>query len=388
MINKMDNFWNNFKKLISNTRDFQYVGIANLATKGIASLFWLYIATLMTVEEYGQVSYLIAIAIMTTRLSLFGSAQTIIVYTAKKVAIQPPIFLISLILGTISSIVVYLILNEIVVSIYIFTSIIFDLGIASLLGAKLYKNYAQYFIVQKIISVVLSLTFYYILGPNGIILGIGISFLYLIPVIIKGFKKDKLDFSVLKSRRGFMINSYSMNIEKIFAGQIDKIVIVPLLGFVALGNYHLGFQFLGLLLILPGLVYTYTLPRDASGIATRKVKMLTILVSICFAVLGITVAPIVLPIFFPQFEEVVVVIQILSIYIIPNSISTAFSSHYLGKEKSKIVIIGQSISIAVYLIGIFTLGEMYGINGVAISFVLSGIAQTGFYIITKKFYSK
>jgi len=384
----MTKFLDNIKNLISKTKDLQYVGIANLVTKGIASLFWLYIATLMTVEAYGQVSYLIAIATMTTRLSLFGSAQTIIVYTAKKVAIQPPVFLISIILGTISSIAIYFILNEIVVSIYVISSLIFDLGIASLLGAKLYKNYAQYFIIQKIISVALALSFYFILGPNGIILGIGISFLFLIPVIIKGFKKDKLDFSVLKSRRGFMLNSYSMNIEKIFAGQIDKIVIVPLLGFVALGNYHLGFQFLGLLLILPGLVYTYTLPRDASGIATRKVKMITILISIGFAILGITVAPIVLPIFFPQFEEVVEVIQILSIYIIPNSISTAFSSHYLGKEKSKIVIIGQSISIAVYLLGIFTLGEIYGINGVAISFVLSGVALMTYYIFMKKFSSQ
>jgi O-antigen/teichoic acid export membrane protein len=384
----MNNFWTSFKNLITRTKDLQYVGIANLATKGIASLFWLYIATLMTVEAYGEISYLIAIATMATRFSLFGSAQTIIVYTAKKIAIQPPIYLISLILGTISSIVVYFILNEIVVSIYVISSLIFDLGIASLLGSKLYKKYAQYFIIQKIISITLALTFYFILGPNGIILGIGLSFLFLIPIIIKGFRKDKLDFSVLKSRHGFMINSYSMNIEKIFAGQIDKIVIVPLLGFVALGNYHLGFQFLGLLLILPSLVYTYTLPRDASGISTKKVKIITIVVSVGFAVLGITVAPIILPIFFPQFEEVVEIIQILSIYIIPNSISTAFTSHYLGKEKSRVVIIGQSISITIYLIGIFTLGETYGINGVAASFVLSGIVQTMYYITIKKFSSK
>ena len=255
------------------------------------------------------------------------------------------------------------------------------------MGSKLYKSYAQYFIVQKILSVILALVFYSIIGPNGIILGFGISFLYLIPVIIKGFKDEKLDFSVLKSRRGFMLNSYSMNIEKIFSGQIDKIIIVPLLGFVALGNFHLGLQFLGLLLMLPGIVYTYILPRDASGIATRRLKIVTIIVSVGFAILGIVVAPIILPVFYPQFEEVTEVIQILSIYVIPNSISTAFVSHYLGKEKSKIVIIGQSISVIVYLLGIFTLGEIYGINGIAISFVLSGVVQTIYYLIMKKFRS-
>jgi len=380
----MTNLWNKIKNLISNTKDLQYVGIANVATKGIAGLFWFYVATLMTVDAYGQISYLIAIGVMATRISLIGSAQTIIVYTAKKVAIQPPVFLLTLILGVVSSIIVYFILNEFIVSIYIISALIFDLGIASLLGSKSYKNYAQYFIVQKVFSIVLALGLFSIIGPNGIILGFGISFLCLIPIIIKGFKHEKLDFSVLKSKSGFMINSYSMTIEKIFSGQIDKIIIVSLLGFVSLGNYHLGFQFLGLLLILPGLVFTYTLPRDASGISTRRIKIMTVLVSIGVTVLGITVAPIILPTFFPQFEEATEIIQILSIYLIPNSISGAFTSHYLGKEKSKIVIIGQSISIAVYLLGIFTLGEIYGINGIAASFVLSGVALTSYYLITQK----
>jgi O-antigen/teichoic acid export membrane protein len=380
----MTKFLDNIKNLILKTRDLQYVGIANITTKGIAGFFWFYVATLMTVEAYGQISYFLAIATIATRISLFGSAQTIIVYTAKKIAIQPPVFVITLILGTISSIIIYFILNEFIVSIYVISSLIFDLGIASLLGAKLYKNYAQYFIIQKTLSVVLSLVFYSIIGPNGIILGIGISFLYLIPIIIKGFKDQKLDFSVLKQKRGFMINSYSMNIEKIFTGQIDKIIIAPLLGFTALGNFHLGLQFMGLLLILPGIVYTYTLPRDASGITTKKIKIITILASVGIAILGIVIAPIILPVFYPQFEEVTEVIQILSLYIIPNSISTAFTSHYLGKEKSKIVIIGQSISVAVYLLGIFTLGEIYGLNGIAISFVLSGVVLTSYYLIMKK----
>ena len=384
----MVNFWSNFKNLVSNTRDLQYVGIANLVTKGIAGIFWLYIATLMTVESYGQISYLIAIGTMATRFSLFGSAQTIIVYTAKKVAIQPPVYLISLILGAISSIVVYFILNEMIISLFIISSIIFDLGIASLLGGKLYKKYAQYFIIQKIVFAVLALSLFFIIGQMGIILGIAISFLCLIPIVVKGFTNNKLDFSILKSRKGFMINSYSLNIEKIFSGQIDKIVIVPLLGFAALGNYQLGFQFLALMLMIPSLVYTYTLPRDASGISTKKIKIITIVISIGFAIIGVALAPIIVPLFFPQFEEVVEIIQILSIYIIPNAVTTAFNSYFFGKEKSKIVMIGQSISIGVYLLGIFTLGEIYGITGAAISFLLSGFIQLIFYISIKKIYLK
>jgi len=384
----MKNIWNKIKELFSKTRDLQYVGTANIVTKAIAGLFWFYVATLMAVEAYGEISYFIAIATMATRLSLFGSSQTIIVYTAKKIAIQPPVFFITLILGTISFIVLYFIFNDFTVSIYAIGALIFDLGIASLLGARLYKNYLYYFITQKILAVILALGLFFILGPNGIILGIGLSFLVLIPRIIKGFSNTKLDFSIMRTKFGFMINSYSMSIEKIFSGQIDKIIIVPLLGFVALGNFHLGFQFLGLLLILPAIVYTYTLPRDASGIPTKRLKIIMIVCSVIFAILGILIAPIILPIFFPKFEEVVEVIQILSIYIIPNSISTAFVSHYLGKEKSKVVLIGQSISVGIYLLGIFTLGEIYGINGVAVSFVISGIVQTIYYLLMKTIKSK
>ena len=43
--------------------------------------------------------------------------------------------------------------------------------------------------------------------------------------------------------------------------------------------------------------------------------------------------------------------------------------------------IGQGISVSVYLGGLLTLGTIIGINGVAISLVLSGICQAIFYII-------
>ena len=149
----MKNIWNKIKELFSKTRDLQYVGTANIVTKAIAGLFWFYVATLMAVEAYGEISYFIAIATMATRLSLFGSSQTIIVYTAKKIAIQPPVFFIALILGTISSIILYFIFNNFTLSMYTIGALIFDLGIASMLGAKLYKNYLRYFITQKILAV-------------------------------------------------------------------------------------------------------------------------------------------------------------------------------------------------------------------------------------------
>lgn len=384
----MDDYWKKSKNFLKNTKDLQHLSIANISGKVISGLLWLYVATLMEAKEYGQISYLIAIAILATRISLIGSGPTIIVYLAKKIPIETPLIVITSILAIISAIVVYLIFQDIVISVYILFMTLYDVAIASLLGKQLFKKYSKYFIIQKICSVSFGLTLYYLMGPSGLILGIGLSFLILFPRIVNSFKTSKADFSLLKPRFGVMMNNYGLTIEKIFSGQIDKIIIVQILGFAVVGNFHLGLQLLSVMLILPAIVFQYTLPRDASGISNKKIKKITIIISVIFAILGITLAPIILPTIFPKYTEVVEIVQIISIYIIPNAINTALISDYLGKEKSKVVLIGQSISIATYVPGILILGAEFGINGVVTAFVLSGITQTIFYILFKIKYDK
>ena len=99
------------------------------------------------------------------------------------------------------------------------------------------------------------------------------------------------------------------------------------------------------------------------------------------ACLGIVLSPILIPIIFPDYVEAIQLIQIISFMVIPSSIILAYNSELLGKEKSRFVLIGQGISVSVYLVGLLTLGAIIGINGVAISLVLSSICQAVFYII-------
>jgi len=373
--------WNFIRSLLHDTKDVQHIGIGNIAGKVIVGIFWFYMATLLGSENYGQVSYLIALGSMGAAISMVGTSNTVIVYTAKKVPVASTLYSIALILGTVAAIILYIFSSNIIVSIFTFGYIFYNLGVAHLLGNKLYKKYAIILIIQKILFVSLALLFYYIIGFEGVVLGFGLSMLVFSYIVLKEFRNTKIDFKILKPRFGFMINNYALTIEKVLNGQVDKLIIAPLFGFALLGNYALSIQFLSIMLIIPSIVFQYTLSQDATGNLSKKIKKISIGSSIVVACLGIVLSPIVIPIIFPDYVEAIQLIQIISLVVVPSSIILAYNSELLGKEKSRFVLIGQGISVSVYLVGLLTLGLIIGINGVAISLVLSSICQAIFYII-------
>ena len=373
--------WDFIRSLLHDTKDVQHVGIGNIAGKVIVGIFWFYMATVLGSENYGQVIYLIALGSMGAAISMVGTSNTLIVYTAKKVPIESALYSIALILGTAAAIVLYIFSSNIIVSIFVFGYIFYNLGVAQLLGNKLYKKYAIILIIQKILFVSLALLFYYIIGFEGVVLGFALSMLVFSYIVLKEFRDTKIDFKILKPRFGFMINNYALTIEKVLNGQVDKLIIAPIFGFALLGNYALSIQFLSIMLIIPSIVFQYTLSQDATGNLSKKIKKISIGSSIMVACLGIVLSPILIPIIFPDYVEAIQLIQIISFMVIPSSIILAYNSELLGKEKSRVVLIGQGISVSVYLVGLLTLGAIIGINGVAISLVLSSICQAVFYII-------
>ena len=373
--------WNFIRSLLHDTKEVQHVGIGNIAGKVIVGIFWFYMATVLGSENYGQVIYLIALGSMGAAISMVGTSNTLIVYTAKKVPIESALYSIALILGTVAAIVLYIYSSNIIVSIFVFGFIFYNLGIAHLLGNKLYKKYAIILIIQKILFVSLALLFYHIIGFEGVVLGFALSMLVFSYIVLKEFRDTKIDFKILKPRFGFMINNYALTIEKVLNGQVDKLIIAPIFGFALLGNYALSIQFLSIMLIIPSIVFQYTLSQDATGNLSKKIKKISIGSSIIVAILGIILSPILIPIIFPEYVEAIQLIQIISFLVIPSAIILSYNSELLGKEKSRFVLIGQGISVSVYLTGLLTLGTIIGINGVAISLVLAGICQAVFYII-------
>ena len=167
-------------------------------------------------------------------------------------------------------------------------------------------------------------------------------------------------------------------------GEVDKLIIAPLLGFAILGNYALAMQFYAVLMIFSSIVFKYLLPQDSTGIPNTRLKTNTIFMSVGISVLGITLSPIVIPQFFPKFEDAIIAIQILSISVVPATIGYICISEFLGLEKSRFVLIGRIIALSTLVLGMITLPIYYGIVGAASAFVLSSCTQTIFLILAKK----
>ena len=374
------------KTLYQNFKGLTTIGAATFISNGLGGLFWFYMASLMGTEAYGQVSYFLAIGIIGSRISLLGFANTIMVYSAKGVKIQPPIYLIAILGSVITSLILFFVfLYDASISLYVIGFVIFSLITSDLLGRKQYRSYAKYLISQKIILIILSVSLYHVIGLIGVILGIAISFLPYSSVIYKEFKNSKIDFSLVRSRAKFITNSFATDLTGTFGGYLDKLIVAPMLGFALLGNYQLGIQFMLIFEIVPIMFYQYLLPKDARNESNTNLKKIIMLISVVLCVLAIILSPIVIPILFPEFTEAVSVIQILSIAIIPFTVTTILNSQFFGTERTRFVLIGSIILVSVQIPSIIGLAALYGINGAAIGILLGNTCQAIYLILSYKF---
>ena len=374
----------NFKEKIFGQKDLVSIGSANLLGNGISAIFWFSLASLINPEEYGQIHYFLAIAGMAQLLSLISTTNALQVYVAKNIKIHSTLFFISIIAGIVSSLVVFLFFSRTDTSLLVLGYIIFELSNGFLLGKKLFSNYAKFFLTQKILTVIFGLGLYFTFGVDGIIFGLVLSYVPYIWILVNEFRNTRIDFSLLKPRKGFLINNYGINISSAVGGQMDKLIIAPILGLELLGNYSLAMQFLVILLLLPTTVFKYLLTQDSSGKNTKNLKKNTIFASVGLATFGIVILPMIIPILFPNYIDTVIAIQIISVAIIPSTIGIFYDSKLLSIEKSKFLVIGKGIGLFTMISGFVILGPIYGIIGLAVTLVVSSCLQTLVVIIASK----
>ena len=372
--------WKDIKN-IRGLRNVATIGSSNIIGTAITSVFWISIAGLLGTESYGELSYFLAIIGISSIIATVGGGYTMQVYAAKGVKIESSLYFLGIIASTVVAIILFFMFENFGVSICVIGIVAFNLILFEILGKKLYKKYSKIFVGQKILFVLIAFAFYFVFGTiEGILIGYGVSLLLFSQIIYKSFKDNKVNFPLIRERIKFLSHNYIADLSATARNHADKLIIAPLLGFSFLGNYFLGLQVLAIMLIIPGIVFKYTLPEDSTGKSTGKIKILTIIVSFFIMLLGIFVAPLVIPIVLPEYAATIDLIPILSLVIIPRTISVMLTSSFLGKENSKYVVIGNIITFGVLVVSLFPLAELFEITGVAIAYVIAFSSSTTYMI--------
>ena len=380
------NFWNNLRQRLVEVKGLGFIGFGDITGVVISSIFWFYLASVIEPHEYGDIHFFLSIAAIGSSIALFGTQDSLTVLTAKGHKIQSGLNIISLGISSITSLCLIIFFQRIDIGIIVIAYVINTLSIGDLLGKKQFLKYSQYNILQKILTLVLGIGFLYAFGPSGIIYALAISYAGYLIRIIKTFQEVPINFKLIKEKSNFLSHNYIVYLAGSFGSQLDKIIIVPLLGSAVLGNYSLAIQVITVFTMFTTILFKFLLPQESSGIQNKFLIQIVIIISVIVSVLGIFLSPLVIPNFFPKYVDVGVAIQIMSLSIIPITISTICTSRLLSKEKSKLVLIGNLIGLIIIILGILTLGSMYGTMGIAMSFVLSTISKATYLgLILKKY---
>ena len=367
--NGKDKNWSNLRNKLFALKGLALIGSADIVGSTISVTFWFVIASLLLVEEYGEISYFIAISSLGI-CCVVGSPQTLMVFSTRYQKIVPTLLLLTLIFTVIASLIAFVIVQRFEIIYLIFSFIVLEVSITLLLGKKLYGKYSKFLLTQKTLQFAIGIGLFFLLGVNGVLIGIALANFSLIPIFYKELRYYKIDLSLLKPKKEFIVNNHIIYLIAVFRREIDKIIIVPLLGFTLLGNFALTLQFYTILMIFSSISYKYLLPKDVSGEKNVKLKIFLILLSVMIALSGFFFSPYFIENFFAKFSESIILIQIASFSVIPSTISRIFFSKILALEKSRFLIIANSVQLCVVLIGTIFLGILYGIIGVTIAFIL------------------
>jgi len=362
-------------------KHFLSLGSAQVFSAIIFGLFWLYLATVLDKTQYGELGYLISLVNVVSVITLLGLSHTIVVYEAKKEPIFPAAFVVGLASSVVAVIVTYLLFQNILVSFLILGLNNFLLINNYINSKKRFYDFSKYLLLRAVLTVILSVLLYQIFGFEGILLGYLLATLVILFEFRLVIKNRSVEFSRLRPKLGFIAFSWANRLTQVFFNWGDKLVVGSLLGFSILGSFTFATQYMLLLDALPRAISRFLLPYEAEGKSNRKIKIFTIGLASLVAVISILFVPHGISFFLPKYDDAILPIQIMSFAIIPVTISMIKSAEFLGKENSRVVLIGGIIQSGLYFLLLVTLGEPYGLFGLAIGFLVSATARMIYNII-------
>ena len=362
-------------------QDLLSLGSSNAIAPIITGTFWLFIASILTKPDYGELGFLFSVVNVASGVSFLGLTTTILVYEAKKENIFPAAFVIVLVASLIASSIAFLFTENIFASLLIIGMTIFYLTLSGLLGKEKYHKYSYNQLIRAGSAVILALIFYQFLGINGILLGYFVSTLFIIKELYNFLKNKKIEFSILKSKIRFMLQTYAARIVLIIFWWADKLIIGAMFGFTFLAGYYFASQYIILLLAIPKTLTQYLLPQEAQGKKNKKIKIFSVLTVSLITIVSIIFLPWGVNTFLPKFEESILPMQIMSLALFPITISLILQTQFLGKGDSQTILIGGIIEVSIYFVLIIVLGQSYGLVGLAIAFVVAQSLKTCYTLL-------
>ena len=251
-------------------KDQTALGSANLISSIMTSVFWIFLASILDKESYGELGFLFAIAYTGWAVSNVGIDRLIIIYGAKNENIYQPAYAFSIITSIIVSIIAYTIYQNIETSILIWGFMIYSVYIAQLNSKKQFLVQAKNIVFYKFLMILFSLLLYLVLDINGIILGAALASIPTSKWIYNFLKTEKISIKVLRPKVKFMLNNYASLLALSLFLSGDKILIGQLFGFSILGSYTFVIQYVYALNALPVSLMMYLLPNEAQNIGNKK----------------------------------------------------------------------------------------------------------------------
>jgi O-antigen/teichoic acid export membrane protein len=370
-------------RFLKSNKGLVYIIIGNIVGAILTGGFWLLLASLQSVEEYGKTSYMISMASLASSFALLGLNTAITTFIPKG---HEKIHVAANQVVLISSIIAALIVaqRDWLLGFFVVGMSFWMMSIYEFLGRKSYKQYAIANIGARGCQLLLSIVLYYLIGIPGIIIGFTISFFLFSHRYIHSIKYFNRDFSEISGKMKFALHSYSFNMSNALLMYFDKIIIPPIFGYAILGYYQLGFQFLMFLGMIPISFFQYLIPEESSGNKKTKLRIIGFGLSIGLAVLLYFLSPTLINIFFPHYQNSLDAIRVISIGIIPMMIAYIINSKFLSEGNTRGVVIGAIIYQILQITLMILLGRLIEVTGIALSVVIALTGQALFLLLYKK----
>ena len=366
--------------VLSRFRGLFTVGASNITASAASSLFWLFMAGVLGEEGYGEFSYFMAIAQIAAMISAFGVEKTVVVHRAKEGGTEPAFFYFGIASASAVSAASFLVTQNAAIAAFVVGHVLFSVMSSEFLGGRSFGRVAALQLSARFAQIPMSVGFYYWLGIDGLILGYALAHMVALPPFLRAMLSGRPRGRVLRERLGFMVHGLALSGSRRLSLSLDKLIIVPLYGFLLLGNYQLGVQIFIMLSLIPTSVFHFTLPHDARGDPHTRLKILTVLASGAACAASVALAPAVLPALFPDFGDTVEVVQILSIAVIPMSVEMMYSSKFFGTEQTRRILVGAVVFLSVQVAVIAALGGVLGAAGLGYAFLLGYVAKAAYFV--------